>query len=120
MRPTAAPERGAARQGARASGPRRTSARLPGGGVDVREGCRGYPQRVRGRLPSGSRREPVAQSSGPKLAETPAPSEPAGRGGHRALEGREVALPQKRALKEGRTIVVFADQSGFYLLPSVV
>lgn len=30
-----------------------------------------------------------------------------------------MALPQKRALKEGRTIV-FADQSGFYLLPSVV
>jgi transposase len=32
---------------------------------------------------------------------------------------REVATPQKRALKEGRTIV-FADQSGFYLLPMVV
>jgi hypothetical protein len=30
-----------------------------------------------------------------------------------------VAFPQKRALKEGRTIV-FADQSGFYLLPAVV
>jgi hypothetical protein len=30
-----------------------------------------------------------------------------------------VAFPQKRALKEGRTIA-FADQSGFYLLPSVV
>jgi transposase len=30
-----------------------------------------------------------------------------------------VAFPQKRALKEGRTIV-FADQSGFYLLPIVV
>jgi hypothetical protein len=30
-----------------------------------------------------------------------------------------VAFPQKRALKEGRTIV-FADQSGFYLLPMVV
>jgi hypothetical protein len=35
------------------------------------------------------------------------------------LERREVAAPQKRALKEGRTIV-FADQSGFYLLPMVV
>ena len=30
-----------------------------------------------------------------------------------------MAFPQKRALKEGRTIV-FADQSGFYLLPMVV
>ena len=30
-----------------------------------------------------------------------------------------MAFPQKRALKEGRTIA-FADQSGFYLLPSVV
>jgi transposase len=30
-----------------------------------------------------------------------------------------VAAPQKRALKEGRTIV-FCDQSGFYLLPAVV
>jgi transposase len=30
-----------------------------------------------------------------------------------------VAAPQKRALEEGRTIV-FADQSGFYLLPAVV
>jgi hypothetical protein len=30
-----------------------------------------------------------------------------------------VAFPQKRALKEGRTIA-FADQSGFYLLPMVV
>lgn len=30
-----------------------------------------------------------------------------------------MAFPQKRALKEGRTIA-FADQSGFYLLPMVV
>jgi hypothetical protein len=30
-----------------------------------------------------------------------------------------VAFPQKGAMKEGRTIV-FADQSGFYLLPGVV
>ena len=30
-----------------------------------------------------------------------------------------MAFPEKRALKEGRTIV-FADQSGFYLLPMVV
>jgi hypothetical protein len=30
-----------------------------------------------------------------------------------------VAFSEKRALKDGRTIV-FADQSGFYLLPMVV
>ena len=30
-----------------------------------------------------------------------------------------MAFPQKGALKEGRTIV-FADQSGFYLLPAVL
>ena len=30
-----------------------------------------------------------------------------------------MAFHQKKALKEGRTIV-FADQSGFYLLPMVV
>ena len=35
------------------------------------------------------------------------------------MERREVAFPEKRALKEGRTIV-FCDQSGFYLLPMVV
>jgi transposase len=35
------------------------------------------------------------------------------------VERREVAFPQKGALKESRTIV-FADQSGFYLLPAVL
>ena len=35
------------------------------------------------------------------------------------MERAEVATAQKRALKEGRTIV-FCDQSGFYLLPMVV
>jgi len=35
------------------------------------------------------------------------------------LERAEVALLEKSALKEGRTIV-FCDQSGFYLLPMVV
>jgi hypothetical protein len=36
------------------------------------------------------------------------------------LEREEVAFPQKRALKEGRRTIIFADQSGFYLLPMVV
>ena len=35
------------------------------------------------------------------------------------MERREVAFSEKGALKEGRTIV-FADQSGFYLLPAVL
>ena len=35
------------------------------------------------------------------------------------MEGGEVAEAKKGALKEGRTIV-FADQSGFYLLPMLV
>jgi hypothetical protein len=35
------------------------------------------------------------------------------------VEGAEVAEAKKGALKEGRTIV-FADQSGFYLLPMLV
>jgi hypothetical protein len=50
---------------------------------------------------------------------TDAPGQPAGRGSHKALEGRALALPQKGAIEEGRTIL-FVDQSGFYLLPAVV
>jgi transposase len=60
-----------------------------------------------------------AQSLEAELAKIAAPGESEGRGGHRALERAEVATAQKRALKEGRTIV-FCDQSGFYLLPMVV
>jgi hypothetical protein len=36
-----------------------------------------------------------------------------------AGERGTLATPQKRAIKEGRTIL-FVDQSGFYLLPTVV
>jgi hypothetical protein len=86
--------------------------------MDVWEGGYSDPKGVWSELPSGSR-ESFAQSFEAQPAETAASSEPARRGGHRALEGKEVAFPQKRALKEGRT-VVFCDQSGFYLLPAVV
>ena len=48
-------------------------------------------------------------------AKATTPGESARRGGHRGLEREEVAFPEKKALKEGRTIV-FCDQSGFYLL----
>jgi transposase len=47
------------------------------------------------------------------------PSQSARRGGHRALEERALARAEKTALAAGRTIL-FADQSGFYLLPGVV
>src|SRR5215210_7283762 len=94
------------------------SSRLSRRGMDLREGSYSDSQRVRGRLPSGSC-EPFAQSAQAHPAEATAPSESEGRGGHRALERREVATAQKGALKEGRTIA-FADQSGFYLLPMVV
>lgn len=51
--------------------------------------------------------------------ETGAPRQPAGRGGHPALEGGALARGQKKAAKEKRTLV-FLDESGFYLLPAVV
>src|ERR671916_3177765 len=86
--------------------------------MDVWGGGRSDPEGVRGQLSSGAR-EPFAQSIEAEPAEAPTLGEPTRRGGHRTLEREEVAAPQKRALKEGRTIV-FADQSGFYLLPAVV
>src|SRR5215208_6853081 len=113
-----APERKAAPEAARASGAGSRGARFPGGGVDVFEGGYAHPKRVRSRLPPVSR-EPPTQSSRAKPAEAGAPGEPAGRAGRRALERAEVALPEKSALKEGRTIV-FRDQSGFHLSPMVV
>src|SRR5215211_6169645 len=117
----AAPERGAADETARASGAGSRGSRLSGRSVDVRESGYSDPKRVRGQLPPGSR-ESFSQSLEAEPAEATAPGESEGRGGHRALERTEMAFPQKRekrALKEGRTIV-FADQSGFYLLPMVV
>jgi hypothetical protein len=86
--------------------------------MDVRAGGYSDPKGVWSELPSGSR-QPFAQGFEAELAKTAAPGESERRGGHRALERGEVAFSQKRAQKEGRTIV-FADQSGFYLLPMVV
>ncbi len=78
--------------------------------MDVCEGSRSDPKRVRGELPSGAC-ESFAQSLEAKLAETTAPGEPARGGGHRTLERtEEVAFPQKKALKESRTTIVFCDQ----------
>src|SRR4051812_39405841 len=117
-RSATAPERGAARRSARASGAGSRGARFPGRGMDVCEGSRSDQKRVWGQLSSGTC-ESFAQSLEAKLAETTTPGEPAQRGGHRTLERTEVAFPEKKALKESRTIV-FCDQSGFYLLPAVV
>jgi hypothetical protein len=86
--------------------------------MDMREGGYSDPKGVWGELSSGSC-ESFAQSLEAQPAKTAAPSESEGRASHRALEREAVARAQKRALKEGRTIV-FADQSGFYLLPMVV
>jgi transposase len=86
--------------------------------MDVREGGYSDPKGVWRQLSSGAR-QPLAQEAEVESAKALSPGEPAGRGGYREVERREVAAPEKRALKEGRTIV-FADQSGFYLLPMVV
>src|SRR5215213_9123169 len=86
--------------------------------MDMREGGCSHPKGVRSQLPSGACASGGADARS-LLAKTTAPSRAAGRGGHRTLEREEAALPQKGALKEGRTIV-FVDQSGFYLLPAVV
>jgi transposase len=86
--------------------------------MDVREGGRGDPQRVRRELPSGTR-EPFAQAAGVEFAEARASGEPAGRRSDRTLERGALAFSEKGAIEEGQTIL-FVDQSGFYLLPTVV
>jgi hypothetical protein len=53
------------------------------------------------------------------LAEAAETCQPAGRGGHPALERGALARLEKKARDEGRTIV-FADETGCYLLPLVV
>jgi transposase len=52
-------------------------------------------------------------------AEAAETGQPAGRGGHPALERGTLARPEKKAREEGRTIV-FVDERGCYLLPLVV
>jgi DDE superfamily endonuclease len=86
--------------------------------MDVREGSRGDPQRVRRELPSGTR-EPFAKEVEVEFAKARASSEPAGRRSDRTLERGALAFSEKGAIEEGRTIL-FVDQSGFYLLPTVV
>jgi hypothetical protein len=86
--------------------------------MDVPEGGKGDPKRVWSELPPGAR-EPFAQEIKVEFAKARASSEPAGRRSDRTLERGALAFSEKRALKEGRTIV-FCDQSGFYLLPTVV
>ena len=86
--------------------------------MDVRESSRGDPQRVRRELPPGTR-EPFAQEVEVEFAKARASSESAGRRSDRTLERGALAFSEKGAIEEGRTIL-FVDQSGFYLLPTVV
>src|SRR5215210_4171524 len=86
--------------------------------MDLREGSYSDPKGVWGQLPPGAC-ESGGEGARTLLAKTTAQGSAAQRGGHRQLETKEMAIPQKGALKEGRTIV-FCDQSGFYLLPTVV
>ncbi len=99
-------------------GPRSTSARFSRRRMDVRESSRGDPQRVRRELPPGTR-EPFAQEVEVEFAKARASSESAGRRSDRTLERGALAFSEKGAIEEGRTIL-FVDQSGFYLLPTVV
>lgn len=64
-------------------------------------------------------RQPAGEVFGALFAETDLPCQSAQQGGHRRLETQYLARAEKGALKEGRTIL-FADQSGFYMLPAVV
>jgi transposase len=86
--------------------------------MDVREGSGGDPKRVRCSLPP-STRKPFAKEGESESAKARAPSKPEGRRGHKTLERGTLAGTEKGALEEGRTIL-FVDQSGFYLLPTVV
>jgi len=86
--------------------------------MDVPEGGKGDPKRVWGELPPGAR-EPLAQEIKVEFAKARASSEPAGRRSDRTLERGALAFSEKGAIEEGRTIL-FVDQSGFYLLPTVV
>src|SRR5829696_8084454 len=87
--------------------------------MDVREGSRGDPQRVRRCLPPRTRKPFAAQEVEVEFAEARASSESAGRRSDRTLERGALAFSEKGAIEEGRTIL-FVDQSGFYLLPTVV
>ncbi len=56
--------------------------------------------------------------AGTLLAETDASGEPTRWASYEALERGALARAEKGALKEGR-IILFGEQSGFYLLPTV-
>jgi hypothetical protein len=88
--------------------------------VDVREGVRGDPKSVWYQLTHPAHVSRLVRALGLSLQRSRcAEPTPAGRGGHKALEGRTLAGARKGALKEGRSIL-FVDQSGFDLLPTVV
>jgi DDE superfamily endonuclease len=86
--------------------------------MDVREGGRSDTQRVWCELPPGAC-EPFTQEAEVEFAQARASGEPAGRSSDRTLKRGALAFSEKGAIGEGRTIL-FVDQSGFYLLPTVV
>jgi hypothetical protein len=86
--------------------------------MDLQEGGCSHPKGVRGQLPSGA-----CQSGGAGSrtlpAETDASGQPTRAASYKALERATLARAEKSTIKEVRTIL-FVDQSGFYLLPTVV
>ena len=90
----------------------------PRGGVDPAQSGHLDSRPLRGLLSSGSCR-PHPEGLRLEQPEASTPSEPEERGNHPTMAGRTLAPDQKKAIAEGRTLV-FADQSGFYLLPGKV
>src|SRR5689334_21066968 len=118
QRPALAPEHRAACPIGRLAVPRRRSLRLPWCGLDTwacrhpdqaylwrelsRLACRSYPQSAALQSPTA---DPTCQA--------------AQRAGHPRVARARCTSPQKKAVAERRTLV-FVDEAGFYLLPSVV
>jgi hypothetical protein len=117
-RSTTPPVRGTAGPTPGATVPRGGIFRLPGEGVDPAQSGNLDSRPVRGLESSGPCR-PHLEGRRLEQPEASTPSEPAGRSSHPAVAGRTLAPDQKKAVAEGRT-VVFADPSGFYLLPGKV
>lgn len=87
-------------------------------GMDRTPYCRGSTEGVRGELPSFPDRS-YSQAVSLESTETGTACPPERRGGYQALEGGTLASVEKKAAEEARK-VVFVDETGCYLLPSVV
>ena len=98
--------------------PRSPSPGFPGRCVDPTQSGDPDSRPLRDLVPS-SPCQPHPEGLRVEQPEANTPSEPEKRDNHPAMEGRALAPDQKKAVAEGRTLV-FADQSGFYLLPGKV